>query len=438
MRGRFVGAIVVAFLFGAALPLGYLWVQRAETESASGEAKQLWTCGMHPQVVQDEPGNCPICQMKLTPLDSAAPTEPETAQAAAMKGPGPAVRVSPGFLQNFAIRTVAAERGSIPVDLRTVGVLGYDEKRIVTVNTKFGGWIEKAHINYVGEKVERGDLLFEVYSPELVTAQKEFLAAVEYFEELSAGGKRSAVERARALVDAARERLRWWDVSDEHIDELGQTKTVIRTLKVYSPISGMVVEKMGDSLEGMKLNPGMNVFKIADLSTLWAEIEIYEYQLDHARLGQTAHISVNAFAGRHWMGKIVYLDPTLNQQTRTLKAKVEIANPGWKLRPAMYADVEIRPAAASGVVRVPDEVVLHTGERSVVIVQKEASLFEPREVTLGAAGGGWQEVRQGLQAGEMVVSSSQFLIDSESNLREAISKMLADSGSEAAAPAHQH
>jgi RND family efflux transporter MFP subunit len=214
---------------------------------------------------------------------------------------------------------------------------------------------------------------------------------------------------------------------------------VTRTLAVYSPASGVLVEKMGDSLEGMKLTPGMTVFKLADLSTIWADVEVYEHQIKHLSIGQTVRIAVDAFPGRQWAGRITYFDPTIDPKTRTLRARVEIQNPDRALRPEMYANVNLQPPAANNVVRIPREVVLHTGERSVVIVQRGSGVFEPREVELGASGGEWQEVRSGIEAGETLVASSQFLIDSESNLREAINQMLAGSESEgASAPVHQH
>jgi Cu(I)/Ag(I) efflux system membrane fusion protein/cobalt-zinc-cadmium efflux system membrane fusion protein len=490
-RGLFV-AIVVAFLAGLALPTMILWnpvrwewadrlAGRAggpESETSGKIGRQLWTCGMHPQVIQDEPGNCPICGMKLVSVKSAerarvgtttenkerkikywrAPMDPNYISDKPGKSPmgmdlvpvyedeEPAesgIRVDPSFLQNFAVRTVVAEKGSIPIEIRTVGILAYNEKNIVSVNTKFEGWIEKAHVNYVGERIRKGQVLFEIYSPQLVTTQQEYLAAIDYLEKLSGGKYPDAVERARSLLEATRERLRYWDVSDEQIEELRRSGKITRTLEIVSPVSGIVISKMSDSLEGMKLTPGMNVYKIANLSTVWAEIEVFEHQIQHVRLGQRAQITVDAFPGRTLIGKIIYIDPTMNPQTRTLKAYVEVPNPNWKLRPEMYANVEIRVPAVFGTVKVPEEAVIHSGERSVVIVQKAKGIFEPREVELGAVGGGYTAVRHGLQSGETVVTSSQFLIDSESNLKEAISKMLArrqGEGEPQAAPptARQH
>ena len=467
--------VVLVFLMGAALPSILIWnpghwkwaekalaLSLSNGHSAVGDEAgktQLWTCGMHPQVIQDEPGTCPICGMNLVPLrEESAPPVSDTPKEKKIKywvapmdpnyisdqpGKSPmgmdlvpvyeeeeprvnGIHVDPNFIQNFAVRTEVVEKGSIPVDIRTIGTLGYDQKNIVSINTKFTGWIEKANVNYVGEPVKQGDVLFEIYSPELVTTQQEYLAAVDYVNKLKSGGDAGAVARAESLLEATHERLRYWDITDEQIAELKSRGMPIRTLKIFSPISGIVIEKMGDSLEGMKLTPGMNVFKIADLSDIWAGIEVFERQIQYLKIGQTARITMDAFPGRRWTGKIIYLDPAMNPKTRTLKAYVEIGNPDRKLLPEMYANVEIRVPAVSGVVKVPSEAILRSGDRNVVIVEKEKGFFEPREVMIGVEGEGFTEIIRGLQEKETLVTSSQFLIDSESNLKEAISKMLAD------------
>jgi Cu(I)/Ag(I) efflux system membrane fusion protein len=462
---------ILAFLVGAAVPAALIWnpahwewAERITTgmqghataEGETGET-QLWTCGMHPQVIQDHPGTCPICGMNLVPLKETqataasskpkekkikywvAPMDPNYISDKPGKSPmgmdlvpvyeeeepeATGIRVDPDFIQNFAVRTAPVEKGSIPILIRTVGTLDYNQKNIVSVNTKFAGWIEKASVNYIGEQVKRGDVLFEIYSPELVTTQQEYLAALDYVGKLSSKGDEEAIARAKSLLNATRERLHYWDITDDQIEELKSRKTLMRTLKILSPVSGIVIEKMGDSLEGMKLTPGMNVFKIADLSNVWAGIDVFEYQIQYLKLGQKADITLDAFPGRHWKGKIIYLDPTLNQKTRTLTAYVEIENPSRELRPEMYANVEIRVPAVSNAVKIPSEAILHTGERDVVVVDKGDGFFEPRDVTLGAEGEGYSQVTKGLREGETVVVSSQFLIDSESNLKEAISKML--------------
>ena len=477
---------VLAFLVGASIPIGLIrnparwkWAEQMMSGlhgSAGGEKEsegtELWTCGMHPQVIQEEPGICPICNMNLTPLKQmsapaasdkpkekkikywVAPMDPDYISDKPGKSPmgmdlvpvyeeqeATGVHVDPNFIQNFAVRTKEVQKGSIPIVIRTVGTLDYNQKNIVSVNTKFEGWIEKANVNYIGESVKRGDVLFEIFSPPLVTTQQEYLATLGYLEKLRISGDKEAIARAKSLLEATHERLHYWDITDAQIEELKSRKTPMRTLKILSPVSGIVIEKMGDSLEGMKLTPGMNVFKIANLSNVWAEIEVFEHRIQYLKLGQKADITLDAFPGRTWTGNIIYLNPMLNQKTRTLTAYVAIENPDRMLRPEMYANVEIRVPAVSGAVKVPSEAILHTGERNVVIVEKDKGYFEPREVTIGAEGEGYSQVTAGLHEGETVVVSSQFLIDSESNLKEAISKMLTARKKEStgpSAPEHTH
>jgi RND family efflux transporter MFP subunit len=427
-------------LLGAAVPVALIWnpwhwswtdalTARLRAGSTPGPAQnqpaaasatapkerkvKYWRAPMNPNYISDKPGKSPM-GMDLVPV-----YEDEQAQETG-------IRVDPGFLQNFAVRTVKAETGSIPVDIRTVGLLNYNDKNLAFINTKFEGWIEKVYVNYVGETVTKGQALFEIYSPQLVTTQQDYLSALQYVQKLEGRADNDAVARARSLLAATRERLRYWDISGGQIDELERSGKLTRTLKVVSPVSGVVVSKMSDSLEGAKLAAGMNIYKIADLSTIWAAVEVYEDQIRYMQPGRVADITVDAFPNRHWSGKVIYLDPTVNQQARTLNAYVQIANQDEKLRPQMYANVEVHVPVVSGAVIVPEEAVLHSGESSVVIVEKAKGLFEPRAVELGALGDGHREIRKGVRAGETVVTSSQFLIDSESNLKEAIQTMLAE------------
>ena len=472
-------------------PAGWDWAEEivarrhAEEPQSSGTADtpvQLWTCAMHRHIVREEPGNCPACEMRLTPVKDTsvsstgagtmssgerkivywrAPMDPNYTSDKPGKSPmgmdlvpvfedeaavEGGVRVDPNFLQNFSVRTVLAERGSIPIEIRTVGTLVHNEETLVSVNTKFAGWIEKAYFNNVGESVKRGDVLFEVYSPELVTTQREYLAALDYLDRLSESAYPEAVERARSLLEASRERLRHWDISEEQIRQLDESRQPSRTVKVFSPASGLIVGKMGNSLGGMRLTPGMTVLKLGSHSRLWAKFELYENDVRYVREGTPVRVQVNAFPGRSWRGRVVLFDGALDPRTRTLAAYVEIDNSDMKLRPNMFADVVIRPTVVRGAVKVPQQAILHSGERAVVIVEKTKGVFEPREVELGTEGGGFQEVRRGLEPGERVVTSSQFLIDSESNLRAAISQLLGSRQSAEDAPtletkppsAHQH
>ena len=414
-------------------PMSWTWLGGAEPVALpdSGSARQsvaLYTCGMHPEVIRHAPGTCPICGMKLVRKKD------EAVDASGVK-------VSRQFLQNFAVRTAVVERRVLPISIRTVGVLAHNEKSISSVNTKFEGWIESARINNVGEFVALGEPLFEIYSPQLITTMREYLAAMKYVARLERGDAYpEAVERAKSLLDSARERLRYWDISEAQIDALEAAATVSRTITFYSPASGLVVEKMGDSLEGMKLSPGMTVLKIADHTKLWAEADFYEEDLPHVRVGSLAVIEVAAFPERVWDGRILFFQSAVNAETRTLTAFVEVPNPDLVLRPGMYVDVALdvrnRPAA----VATPAESVLHSGDRAVVIVAKTDGGFEPREVKLGVRSGEMHEVTAGLAAGERVVLSSQFLIDSESNLKAAIAQLLrGDAGQSSATPMpHNH
>ena len=229
-------------------------------------------------------------------------------------------------------------------------------------------------------------------------------------------------------------------MTGEQIDALAESGEVTRTVTVFAPATGFIVDKMGDSMEGMKLSPGMTVLKIADHSTLWAETEFYEDDLRHVREGQAVVIEADAFPGREWSGRILFFRPAVNPQTRTLTAFVEVANPALRLRPMMYVNVTVRANAATDVVMVPAEAVLHSGTRTVVIVARGGGVFEPREVVLGTESEGMAEIAAGLAAGETVVVSSQFLIDSDANLRAAISQLTgsAEEAEPDSTPAMQH
>ncbi len=380
----------------------------------AGDEREVlyWRAPMDPNYTSDRPGKSPM-GMDLVPV---------YADEALADG---AVRVSRSFLQNFAVRTVEAHRGTLPVSIRTVGILAHNEERVVSVQTKYEGWIEQASVNNVGETVDRGDVLFEIYSPQLVTTQREFLAAMDYVRRLQdTGAYPGAVERAQSLLEAARERLLYWDMTGEQIDALAESQSVTRTVRVFAPATGFIVDKMGDSMEGMKLSPGMTVLKIADHSTLWAETDFYEDDLRHVREGQAVVIEADAFPGRQWSGRVLFFRPAVNAETRTLTAFVEVANPDLLLRPMMYVNVMAEASGAADAVMVPSEAILHSGTRTVVIVARAGGVFEPREVMLGMESGGMQEVAAGVAPGESVVVSSQFLIDSDANLRAAISQLV--------------
>ena len=438
MKLRALGllALVAVLAVGAAALLIETWPwSAAEPATASRPAgavaatseAALYTCGMHPDIVRHGPGTCPICGMRLV----------RKADASDDAG---GVRVSQRFLQNFAVRTAPVERRDLPITIRTVGVLAHNEERLFSVNTKFAGWIESARVHNVGESVIRDDPLFEIYSPQLVTTQREFLAAMDYVARLERDAAYpEAVDRAKSLLEAARERLTFWDMSPAQIDALAASASVARTVTFHSPSSGIVVDKMGDSLDGMRLEPGMTVLKIADHTVLWAEAEFYEEDLRHVRVGSAATVTAAAFPDRRWDGSVLFFRSAVNAETRTLTAFIEVANGDLALKPRMYVDVLVHADDVRDAVVVPAQSVLHSGERAVAIVARADGAFDAREVALGARSGELQQVTAGLQEGERVVVSSQFLIDSESNLRAAVGQLLrGDDDEEPGAAMHHH
>ena len=383
---------------------------------ASAERRILyWRAPMDPNYRSSQPGKSPM-GMDLIPVYE------DGAEDGLTDG---AVRVSKQFLQNFSVRTAEVKRGDLQRSIRTVGILAHNDEKVVSVNTKFEGWIERAEVNNVGESVQQGDVLFEIYSPELLTTQREYLAAMDYVARLQAGeAQADAVDQAQSLLEATRERLRHWDVTEAQIAALETAGTAFRTLPFLAPASGLVVAKMGDSLDGMKLTPGMTVLKIADHSALWVEAQLDEEDVRYAHEGSPASIEVAAFPERRWNGTIRFFRSALSAETRALTAFVEIANPDLALRPMMYVNVSIKAEGVRDAVLAPAESVLRSGTRTVVIVDRGDGVFEPREVALGLTADGLQEVTDGLAAGERVVVSSQFLIDSESNLQAATSQLL--------------
>ena len=403
----------------------------AMDEAASAPAEELWTCPMHPHVLEHGPGECPICGMDLVPAAPPPAAEPAAAATGGARavGAGSTVTIDPAVVQNMNVQTAAVERRDLRHDIRTVGYLEYDQERMVTVTTKYSGWVEKVYVNYVGEPVRRGQRLFEIYSPELVQTEQELLSAIDYARSFS--GAEDARRRAEALVDAARTRLSYWDISAEQIARLEETGEIFRTLDVVAPAGGLVMKRL-PGLEGMAVKPGMEVYHIADLSSLWLSVEVFEDQVAWIDTGTPADVSFTYFPGESFRGTVRIIEPEFSEKTRTLKVKLGVPNPRGRLRAGMFATVMFRPLAAREALTVPSLAVLRTGQRDIAVVALGGGRFAPREVTLGHQEAGVVEVIDGLTEGESVVTSAQFLIDSEASLQEAIQKMLAQRQADAA------
>lgn len=356
------------------------------------------------------------------------PVYADTAQP--VDGDGTTVAIDPVVVQNMNVQSAVVERRDLSHEIRTVGYVEYDQERMVSVTTKYSGWVETVYVNYVGEPVRRGQPLFEIYSPELVQTQQELLSALSYAQRLD-GAPGDARQRAQGLVDAARSRLGYWDISEEQVTRLVETRQVQRTLTVVAPTDGVVMMRM-PGLEGMAVAPGMEIFHIADLSSLWLSVEIFEDQVAWVREGTPAQVAFTYFPGETFRGKVRFIDPEFAEKTRTLRVKLAVPNAGGKLRPGMFATVTFLPLAAHDVVTIPTLAILRTGERDVIVVDLGNGRFEPREVSIGHETRGFAEVLAGVEPGERVVTSAQFLIDSEASLQEAIQRMVAQRKSTAA------
>lgn len=320
------------------------------------------------------------------------------------------VTVSPARVQTLGVKTAVVEKEELDAAVRAVGRVEVNERAIAEVAPKFEGWIEKLYVSATGDPVRRGQPLFSVYSPELVSAQKE-LSIAEDLKLDTSGADPAARDSARRLAEAARERLRNWDIR-------APGATVARRLTFTSPVNGVVLDKK--AVEGMRFAPGMSIFRIADLSTVWVIADVYEQDVARVKVGQQADVIVDAFPHRTFSAKVTYLYPTLNAQTRTTPIRLELANRDGSLRPGMFAHVDLATGGATARLAVPNSAVIDTGSRQVVLVALDHGKFKPQPVKLGLRGQDKVEVLEGLKEGDKVVVAANFLIDAESNLKAAL------------------
>ena len=349
----------------------------------------------------------------------AKPQPPQPAPPEKMTEETPQVDISPEQQQLIGVKTVKVSLKTIQKVIRTVGRIEADERKQATINTKIEGWIEKLHVDYTGRYIKKGEPLVEIYSPELLATQQEFLALIKWAKQPGDKKKDDTLslmlsKDAEVSLDAARQRLRLWDISEDQIKQIEQTGKPFRTLTLYSPVSGFVTQKM--AVQGMKVLPGEKLFDIADLSVIWIIADIYEYEMPLVKVGQQAKITLSYFPGKELSSKIDYIYPTMSADTRTAKIRLTLPNPQGLLKPQMFTNVEIRISLGQKLV-VPESAVIDTGTSQVVYVDKGEGAFEPREVELGLRADGSVEVLRGVKAGEKVAASANFLIDSEAQLK---------------------
>jgi Cu(I)/Ag(I) efflux system membrane fusion protein len=471
-----VFVVLMAALAGAAylLPRVYPESRLAGVLGSRQEAKaqDIYYCPMHPYYKSNKPGTCPICNMTLVKLEPEGqdaahehqPAAPTTGSAAERKilywedplnpstrsdkpgktpdgfdlvpvyadqglssqslPPG-SVRISPERQQLIGVQYGQVGREALSRTIRTVGKVTYDETRVTRVQTKVAGWIDKVYVDFIGRLVKRGQPLFSLYSPELVSTQQEFLLASRARDQLGNSSVKEIAANAVSLYDSARERLRLWDISDEQIRELEQRGTPAKTMTLYSPITGFVITR--NAFPGQRVTPEAELYTIADLRTVWVLADVYEYEVPMIKLSQPATMTLAYFPGRTYRGRVTYIYPQLDNMTRTLKVRLEFQNPKDELKPDMYANVDLRIDYGDQLA-VPQEAVLDSGTEQIVFVARKDGYFEPRKVRLGQKVGTSFIVLGGLTAGEQVVTSANFLIDSESQLKSALGGMAGGHG----------
>ena len=424
--GRLLALLLVAVLAaggwyaytqGWLMPVGNWLSQRQTTGSPKEVAPAnptIWTCAMHPQVRQDHPGRCPICGMNLVRVRSeetskagggSTSTEPMGTPSTV---PGHATVMIPGELQQrIGVRTGRVERGPLLMSVNALGIVQPNETQVARVNIKTEGWVDKLFVNFVGQVVRKGDPLLSIYSPNFLSTQQELLNALRS-EQTVGGGQQS-------LSSAARRRLELWDVPADEIDQLVKTGKPQQDLVLKSPINGTVLEKKVFAKQ--YVTPEKELYVIGDLSTVWVQAKVYEYEIPHVEIGQPATVTIASLPDQQFIGKVVFVQPTVEEVTRTVQVRVELPNKAGIFKPGMFAQISIRHPMGEGLL-VPTSAVLRTGERDIAYRVEPGDHFVPVAVKLSPIQFGERyEVLEGLKEGEQVVTSANFLIDSESRIR---------------------
>lgn len=381
----------------------------AAEDSAHAQRKVLyWVDPMHPAYKSDKPGKAPDCGMDLVPVYEG--------QAANTSFPEGTVQIDTGKQQLIGVKYGIVDYEPVTHTIQAVGKVSFDETRIARIHPRIEGWIEKVFVDFTGKQVKKGEPLISLYSPELLATQRELLIAARAQESLGKSELQGVADNANSLLESARERLRLYDISDAQIAELERTRTPVRALNLYSPMDGFVLAR--NAYEKQKVGPDAELYTIADLSTVWVIADVYEYEMPMMQLGMPATVTLSYLPGRIFRGKVSYIYPQLDATTRTLKVRIEVPNPAMALKPDMFAQVAIEMDHGRELL-IPAEAVLDSGNQQVVFVAHDGGYFEPRKVQLGSKFKDRYVVLNGLMAGERIVTSGNFLIDSESQLKSA-------------------
>lgn len=398
-------------MMAAATPAG------AAADATPADQTARFHCPMHPTIVSDKPGDCPICGMKLVPMaavqrDPAEPAGPDTATVPGLA----AVTIAPAARERMGLTFGTVEKRPLSRDVRTSARILADETRLYHVTVKVEGWIEKLFVATTGQAVKKGEPLLTIYSPEVVSAQDEYLTALHARSQLAQSNPDAAAS-GEALVAGARRRLEYWDISDAQIERLAQTGQTEKSLTLYAPANGWVLERM--VVPGHKIMPNEPLMVVGDLTRVWGDADIYASDLPYIKTGMAVAITLPYWPGNVFTGTVSFITPTLDPETRTMRARLEIGNPDATLKPEMYADAHLHYDLGERLV-VPEQAVMRTGLHSYAFREGDDGKLIPTEITLGTRGDGYYEVVSGLKAGDKVVTSANFLVDSESSSQAAI------------------
>ncbi len=333
------------------------------------------------------------------------------------------IRIDPATQQNMGVTMEPVKKMKLSRTIRTTANITYNETKLYTISTKIMGYVEKLFVDYTGQLVKKGQPLLEIYSPDLVSTQEEYLQAIKYRNEISEKGSMTGQEGAGQLVESAKRRLLNWDISEGEIQSLEKRGTPQKTMTIYSPATGFVTDKM--VVNGQNIMPGMTLYKIADLSSVWGQVQIYQYELPWIKSGDKVDLQLSYMSGKTFRGRIAYIYPYLDTDAKTVQVRIEIGNSSnYEFKPGMFADAIIKSPINLETLAVPDQAIIHTGTRDIAIIALGNGYFKPVNVTLGTHGeDGYVQVLSGLHEGDILVTSSQFLIDSESNLNSALNTM---------------
>ena len=424
--------LVAAAAALAASGLGYWWGSAQGRASADGGVVAVERKPLYYRNPMGLPDTSPLPKKAPDGMDYI-PVYADEASAPAPDGGAPFVNVSPEKVQALGVRTERVLWRALAQTVRAVATIQADERRLHTVAPKFEGWIQKLHVNATGQAVARGQPLMDVYSPDLVAAQQEYLIAVKGVASVPDAAP-EVVASMRELRESALLKLRNWDISEAELGRLKEEGVPRQYVTLRSQANGVVLEK--PAIEGKRFMPGEILFQIADLSSVWLLADVFEQDLGSVRPGQPATIRIDAYPGRDFAGRVTFVYPTVTSETRTAKVRIEMANPAGALKPSMYASVEIAAGRVEEkVLALPDSAILDTGTRQLVIVRRGEGTFEPRTVKLGRRADGYVEAREGVRDGDTVVVSANFLIDAESNLKAALSGFGAGQAAPADRPA---